>query len=558
MKVRLTPSRLIAGIICILFLIPVLTIVGHIFLPASDTLSHLVDTVLPRYIWNSLGLMVGVGLLTALFGTGAAWLVTSYRFPGSVVFEWALFLPLAVPTYVIAYAYTDFLQFSGPLQTAIRDIFDLGPRDFRLPEIRSLSGAILTFSFVLYPYVYLITRAALLTQSESLSSAARTLGLGARSRLFRLTLPMARPAIAAGVALVLMETLAEYGAVSYFGVQTFTTGIYRAWFSMGDKVAAAHLSVMLFAFVIVLFALEARSRRRVRFYQTDSRFKANVRARLDGRQGWIASLFCALPITLGFVLPVLFLLRLMGRADSSVLNLRFAEQIQNTLTLALVTATLAVALAVIIAYARREAGHGWFRAWTRIASLGYAIPGTIIAIGVLIPFAAFDNAFDGWMREAFGISTGLLLTGSIAALVFAYLVRFLSVSLQTVESGMEKISPAMDAAALTLGAGLMRRLREVHAPLLRGSLFTAFLLVMVDVMKELPATLIMRPFNFETLAVTAHNYAADERLAEAAFPALTIVLVGLIPIIILMRATVTRLTGSETASKERKAADFVA
>lgn len=520
--------------IVILIGVPVVTVLAHLFIPSSGVWPHLAATVLPGYVANSLWLMIGVGLGTLLVGTATAWLIVMTEFPGRKLLEWLLILPLAAPAYVIAYAYTDFLQVSGPVQSLLRDLTGWTAQDYGFPPIRSLGGAIFVFIFALYPYVYLTARAAFLQQCESAVEAARTLGCTNWSAFRRVALPMARPALAAGVTLALMETLADFGAVSYFGVQTFTTGIYRTWFSFGDRVAAAQLASLLLAFIAVLLLIERRSRRGARYDQGRAQMRASAVTRLVGLRAMLAQAVCALPVLFGFLLPTGILLALLLTHEGG-LSRGYGALIGNTVTLAAITAVLAVGLALAIVYALRLGGGLAVQATARLAALGYAIPGSIIAVGVLIPFAAFDSAMDNVMRETFGVSTGLLLSGGIAAMVFAYLVRFLAVSQQTLQAGMDRITPSMEAAAATLGASRLRILARVHAPMLRGSLLTAALLVFVEVMKELPATLIMRPFNFDTLAVRAHNLAADERLAEAALPALTIVLVGLVPVYILSR-----------------------
>lgn len=531
------------GLAALLICVPVITVVYHLTLPAGETWGHLAATVLPRYVQNTLWLMLAVGIGTLIGGVGTAWLVVMCRFPGRRLFEWALILPLAMPTYVIAYVYTDFFQVSGPVQTAIRALTGWSARDYWFPEIRSLGGAMVLFSLTLYPYVYLAARAAFVQQCACVLEAGRTLGCSPGAAFSRIALPMARPALAAGVALVLMETLAEFGAVSYFGVQTFTTGIYRAWFSLGDRVAAAQLSTMLLAFVVMLLLVEHLTRRGARYFDTSRQVRALSRYELAGWRRWAATGFCLVPVVLGFALPAGILVGLAWDGAAGQIGARSLVLISNSVTLAAVTAVLAVGLGLMLAYGMRRSTAAIPQAAGRVAGLGYAIPGSIVAVGVLIPAAAFDNALDGWLRQTFGISTGLLLTGSIAALVFAYLVRFLAVSLRTIQGGLERITPSMDAAAATLGAGRLRTLARVHVPMLRGSLLAAFLLVFVDVMKELPATLIMRPFNYDTLAVQTYNLAADERLAEAAVPALAIVLVGLIPVIMLSNLIARSRTG---------------
>lgn len=534
-RFKVSPDNALALLVAVLIGLPVAMVVVHLFLPSEGTWTHLADTVLADYIANSVWLILGVGAGTFLVGTGAAWLVAMNEFPGRRVFEWALILPLAVPAYVLAYAYTDFLQVSGPVQGLLRDVTGWGVRDYWFPQIRSLEGAVLVFVFALYPYVYLAARAAFLQQCECVIEAGRTLGCTPWRAFRRIALPMARPALAAGVALALMETLADFGAVAHFGVATFTTGIYRTWFSFGDPVAAAQLASVLLGFIALLLFVERASRRGAKYFDTSRRVRPLGEQRLTGWRAWTATAACALPLLLGFVIPAAILLALALGKGAGQLDSDYLGIIANTVTLAGLTAAIAVALALMLSYALRAGADRPTQAAARLAGLGYAIPGSIIAVGVLIPFAAFDNALDALLRETLGVSTGLLLTGSVAALVFAYLVRFLAVAQQTTRAGLERITPSMDAAAASLGAGRWRILKRVHTPMLKGSLLTAFLLVFVEVMKELPATLIMRPFNYDTLAVTAYNLAADERLAEAATPALTIVAVGLIPVIVLSR-----------------------
>ena len=523
-------------LIALLFIVPIATVTAHVLMPRnSDVWSHLAATVLPRYIWNTVWLILGVGVIVPVVGAGTAWLVTVCRFPGRRFFEWALILPLAVPAYVMAYAYTDFLQFTGPLQSALRDVFDLAPRGYWFPEIRSLPGAVAMLAFVTYPYVYLLARASFLEQSVCALEVSRTLGCTPWQAFRRVSLPLARPSIAAGTALALMETLADFGTVSYFGVQTFTTGIVRAWAAFGDRIAAGQLAAVLLGFVFLILLLERQSRGRARYYHTSARYRHLPGYRLRGGKAVAAVVACTLPILLGFALPALILIKLALGISGAGLGARFLDLAWNSFTLAAVTAAFAVILAAILAYGQRLSPTPLNLLAIRIAGMGYAIPGTVIAIGVLIPFAALDTAVDNFMRANLGVSTGLLLTGGIAALVFAYLVRFMAVALHTVEASMGRIKPSLDDAARTLGHGPVGTLLRVHAPLMGGSLATAGLVVFVDVMKELPATLVMRPFNFDTLAVQAHNLAADERLAEAATAALSIVAVGILPVILLSK-----------------------
>jgi iron(III) transport system permease protein len=512
--------------------LPVLAVASHVIVPTDGLWAHLVSTVLGTYIVNTLWLALGVTLGTAVIGVGTAWLVTNCRFPGRGIFEWALILPLAVPAYVLAYAYTDFLQFSGPVQTLLRDLTGWGPRDYWFPPIRSLGGAIAVLTLVFYPYVYLLVRASLLQQSGSAFEIARTLGCGPWAGFCRVVLPLIRPALAAGLALVLMETLADFGTVAYFGVPVFTTGIYRAWFSFGSPAAAAQLSTLLLGFVLLVVLLERWSRGQARYHHTSDSLRPTGTHRLRGVRAGLAVAACALPLTLGFLLPAGLLLRMTLLQGDAQFGPRFVQLTLNSVTLAAVTAALAVALALLLGYAARLRPRARpIAVANRIAAGGYAVPGTVIAVGTLIPFAAFDNALDAWMRATFGVSTGLLLTGSIVGLIYAYLVRFLAVSLHTVEAGLAKIRPSLDDAARCLGSRPGGIVCRVPAPLLWSSLFTAGLLVFVDVMKELPATLILRPFNFDTLAVEAYNLAKDERLAEAAATMASDGAAGLLPVI---------------------------
>ncbi len=532
-------------LIAALLAVPVVVVLANVFMPGQGTWAHLAGTVLPEYIANTLWLLAGVSVMVIFGGVSTAWFVTTCRFPGQRMFEWTLILPLAMPAYIMAYAYTDLLQFTGPVQTWLRGATGWQAREYWFPEIRSVGGAIAMLGLTLYPYVYLVVRAALLEQSVGITEVGRTLGYGAWRSFFRIALPLARPAIVAGTSLALMETLADFGTVSYFAVPTFTTGIYRAWLSMGDRVAAAQLSALLLGFVVLVLALERWSRGRARYYDGRGR-RRDARYQLRGVAAWMAALICCVPLVLGFLLPAALLLRMTLVEGDAHFGARFVALTLNSFTLAGVTATAAVVLALIMAYAMRLRPGPLVVAANRLAGLGYAIPGAVIAIGILVPVARLDNAIDAWMRANFDISTGLLLTGSIVALVYAYLVRFLTVALQTVEPGLAKITPSMDEAARSLGVGAAGTLVKVHAPLMRGTLLTAALLVFVDVMKELPATFVMRPFNFDTLAVHAYNLAADERLAEASTSALAIVAVSLLPLIVLSR----RIAVSRTTAKD--------
>ena len=513
---------------------PVLFVLSSIFADSGEVWSHLASTVLPRYLLNSFLLSVGVAIGVSVIGVGTAWLVTMCDFKGRWLFEWALLLPFAAPAYILAYTYTEWLEFYGPVQITLREIFGWSSvNDYWFPDIRSIGGAIALLTLTLYPYVYLLTRVAFLEQSTRTLEASRSLGRGPWRSFLTVALPLARPAIIAGLALALMETLNDFGTVQYFGVDTFTTGIYRTWFGMGERVASAQLAAVLMMFILWLILLELWSRRQAKFYQTSSRHQHLQRFQLQGIRSFLATVACSLPIILGFLVPAGLLLQMTIANGGKSFDSRFWNFASHSLTLATVTAGLAVAIALLLAYGVRLNPTLGMRLAARVAAMGYAIPGSVIAVGILIPIGRLDNAIDSWMRSLFGISTGLLLSGTISALVFAYLVRFLAVAFGSVESSLGKIKPSLDDAARSLGHDSSSTLVKVHAPMMWGGLLTAAMLTFVDVMKELPATMVIRPFNFDTLAVRVYNLASDERLSEAAGPALAIVLVGMVPVILL-------------------------
>jgi iron(III) transport system permease protein len=512
--------------------LPIAVVVANVFTPGESAWPHLVQTVLPGYVANTVWLMLGVAWGVVSMGVLSAWLVTAYRFPGCRIFEWALLLPLAMPAYVMAYAYTDWLQFTGPVQTWLRALTGWQVREYWFPDIRSLYGAVAMFSFALYPYVYLLARTAFLNQSRTALEAGRLLGYGAWGSFFRVALPLARPGIAAGTTLALMEVLADFGTVSYFAVQTFTTGIFRAWQSLGDSVAAAQLATCLLGFVAVVLLAERLSRGGARYHNAAPR-KPLPPQTLRGRAAALAFVACAAPIVFGFLLPGGILLKLVLTDSEAPWTARLATLMTNSFTLAGVTAVVTVGVATLMAYAGRLTKRPLVAFANRAAGLGYAVPGAVIAVGILVPLGRLDNLLADWLRAQYGWQTGLLFTGTIAALVYAYLVRFLAIALQSMDAGLTRITPSMEDAARSLGATPAGTLARVHVPMLSGSLFTAALLVFVDVMKELPATFALRPFNFDTLAIEAYNLTKDERLAEAALPALVIVAAGLIPLIVL-------------------------
>jgi iron(III) transport system permease protein len=523
-------------LVALVFSIPVLTIAGFVFEPSGENWQHLKDTVLAEYLTNSALLVLGVTAGTLSIGVSTAWLTALCRFPGKKLLVWALLLPLAMPAYIIAYTYTGMFDFAGPVQTWLRELTGWGYGDYWFPEVRSLGGAMLMLSLVLYPYVYLLARAAFLEQSICVLEVSRTLGCGAWCSFYRVALPLARPAIVAGLSLALMETLADYGTVSYFGLGVFTTGIFRTWFGLGDSVAAAKLAALLLLFVFSLVVVERLSRKQARYHHTTNKYSQLPEYQLVGWRAWVATLMCSLPVIFGFLLPGGQLAFWATQTWQEMVDESFMLLTLHTVLLGLSAALLAVLLALFLAYGKRMIGGALVNASIRISAIGYAVPGTVVAVGIIIPFAWLDNGIDAFMREHFDYSTGLMLSGTLFAVMFAYMVRFLAVSLQTVESGLGKIKPSMDDAARSLGYRPRETLRKVHMPLMKGSLLTALLIVFVDVMKELPATLILRPFNFNTLAVRAFELASDERLADSSTAALMIVAVGLLPVIYLSRS----------------------
>ena len=526
---------LVVGV-SLLLALPVLTVFITALQPVGAVWQHLADTVLADYVRNSLLLMLGVGVGTLLIGVPTAWLTSIHEFPGRRFFEWALLLPMAIPAYIIAYTYTGLLDFAGPVQTALRESFHWSRQDYWFPEIRSLPGAIIMLALVLYPYVYLLARAAFLEQSVAVLEVSRSLGAGPWRRFYAISLPMARPALIAGVSLVQMEALADYGAVQYFGISTFTTGLFRVWYGMDDSIAAAQLAGLLLLFVFALLLFEQLSRRLARFHHTGNRQFRPARLLLTGRWGWLAALACLLPLLFGFLLPAGQLVVWAIDTAPRMMDGRFFSLLVHSLSLALGAALLILMLALLLGYGRRLRPWPLVRGAVQIAGLGYAVPGAVVAIGVMLPLAAIDRSVDGWARQWLGLSTGLLLSGTVTALLLAYCTRFLPVALQSVEAGLARIRPSMDDAARALGSTPRAVLWRVHVPMLRGSLLAAVLLVFVDVLKELPATLILRPFNFNTLAVRTYELASDERLADSAGFALAVVLAGIGPVILLSRA----------------------
>jgi len=494
----------VAAFVCL----PIIAVGWLALNPAENIWPHLASTVLPGYLFNTLMLMLGVAIGTLAIGVFSAWFITHYQFPGRQLLSWALLLPFAVPAYVIAHVYTDLLEFAGPVQSLLRDVFGWkGSKDYYFPAIRSLGGAITMLVLVLYPYVYLLARAAFLEQSASILEAAQALGLSRTQRLFRIALPIARPAIAVGLAMALMETLNDFGTVDYFAVRTLTAGLYDVWLGMGNLGGGAQIASLILLFVLCLVGIEKFSRRAQSNAQSSSsRFRTFEREQLQGSQAFFMSAFCALPVILGFIIPATVLVRYSIIYFDVSWNADFLSIAWNSISLSTLAALAAVSLGLLLSYSKRMLNSSMLNLAVLISSLGYAIPGAVLAIGVMIPFTRFDNTLDAFMREHFDVSTGLLMSGSIGILVFAYTVRFLAVAFGGID-----------------------------LPLMRSGLLTAALVVFVDGMKELPATLILRPFNFDTLATQVYQFASDELIGESALFSLLIVLVGLLPVVLLSK-----------------------
>jgi iron(III) transport system permease protein len=528
--------------------LPLVGVASSLFTPQGDLWRHLAQTQLSDIVGNTFVLLLVVGLGTTIIGAGTAWLVTMCRFPGSRLLQWALLLPLVLPTYIIGYAYADLLAFAGPMQGALRDATGWRRGDYWFPDLGSAGGVALLFTLVLYPYVYLAARTAFLAQSQALIEASRILGHGPWRTFLRVGLPLARPAVAAGVALALLEALADFGTVQYYGVHTFTTAIYRTWYGLGNREGAAQIAVVLIAIAALLVLVERQSRGGSRFHIASNLRHQGDPAELAPWPAAAAALACGLPIVLGFIVPTAHLAQLAWRSGATLTDARFLGDAANSLTLAATAAAIIAALALFLSYAGRLERRRSLNRLIEFSSLGYAIPGAVIAVGVLLPLASADHGIDCLSRDLFGLPSGLLLSGTAFALLLAYTVRFLAVGLANISPGLAAIDPAMDASARVLGAKPREVLRRIHLPLLRGPVLTAGIVAFVEVMKELPATLLIRPFNFDTLAIGVYRFASDERLAQAAVGSLVIVAVSLAPVIVLSRAITGRQIGWSTSS----------
>jgi len=522
-------------VITSLIAIPPFVVFGFIFLD-SEVWNHLKETVLSDYIINSLLLVFGVATLSAIFGVLSAWFTTMYEFRGRKTLEWMLVLPLAIPPFIVGYTYAGILDYSGIVQSTIREVFEFSSkRDYYFPDIMSLGGAILVISFVLYPYVYLIVKASFINNSSKLIEVGQTFGLNLTKSFFKIALPLARVAIVGSVSLVVMEAFNNYGTVHYYGVDTFSTGIFRVWFGMGDSISAGKLASILMIFIFLMLFLERLSRAKLKFTTKHEHFQSKRYRPSSKLSGFFIFLVCALPVFFGFIAPMLQLIFWSLDSLYVLFTTEYLELITNTFSIAFVASFIGVFLAFFIAFNGYRSSHWISSIVTRVATLGYAVPGAVIAVGVMLPFAFVDNSFDSFMREYFNISTGLLLSGTFFALIFGYIVRFLPVAFNSIDAGFSKLSKNLYEVSTSLGYSKFKTLYKIYLPLLKPSLLTAMILIFIDILKELPATLILRPFNFDTLATRAYELASNEMMPESAIYSLSIIIMGLIPVLFLVK-----------------------
>lgn len=514
----------------IVMLMPIVSIIVLSLTPAENIWPHLLSTVLPVYIQTTLLLFLFVGVLSTVIGTLTAWLVTMYTFPGQRYFSWMLLLPLAMPTYVLAYTYTDLLEYTGPVQLFLRDIFQYTGTD--VFPIRSMAGASIIMSFVLYPYIYITARAGFLEISPSMLESSKLFNRSNLYTFFHVALPLTRPAIIAGLTLVLLEVLNDFGTVDYFALKTFSIGVYDVWFNMGNLAGAAQIAFVALLFVFLLIFIEKHVRRKQRFYQTNNYFTSYEKEQLVGKKAWLAFGLCFIPVLVGFIIPTITLAVYSFNYFEQSWTADFRHYIANSLLLAISAAVLTVLLALVLVYSRWIYDNKLTHAITRLSVTGYALPGIVLAFGLLYPLTRIDH----WLNSIFNDSLGLLLSGTVFILLFAYVVRFITIAIGSIESSFSKITPSMDMTARTLGYSRRQILFKFHLPLLKTGIFTVLILVFVDTMKELPTTLFLRPFNFDTLATHVYQFASDERLEECALGALIIVISGVLPIILLNRS----------------------
>ncbi len=527
----------------LLITVPVMMPIGILlysfFMPIDSTsqsldiFEHIRQTVLPIYLYNTLLLMTLVGIATSIIGVSTAWITSKYVFPLSKVLTPALVLPLAAPAYVIGYVYAELLEYAGPIQTYYRFIFNIEEINYYFPSIRSLGGAAFIISLVLYPYIYLLARTSFTQQSVIFNDTARVLGVSEKKLFWKVALPVARPAIAGGIALVLMETIADFGVVEHFGVPTFTVGIFRTWYGMGQYNAALQLAGWLFIIVAFLVIAEQFARKG-QYFNPISGYKHRKKKKLMGLTGLAAMIICLIPVIFGFVIPFLILIKHAISIGDPIVGKNFSKLLLNTIYVATLAAFFCSAISIWLSYSQRLRNDLFTSLGIRISTLGYAIPGMILAIAVLVPLSSFDKFLSKFLQHYIDEFGGLLITGSVAALIFVYIARFLTISYNSSQMGLNSIHYNLDAAARTLGSPPLKVLRKIHIPLLRPAVLSGFLLVFIDIIKELPATLILRPFNFETLATRVYRLASDERISEASTAALTIIFLGLVPIFLIL------------------------
>jgi iron(III) transport system permease protein len=516
-------------------LVPLFVIILEFLRPASGIWQHFITSLIPEYLKNTIILLAGTGLLTFIMGTGSAWLVSMYRFPGRIFLSWALVMPITIPAYILGYTWAGMLDYTSPLYTLLRERWAVDTGAYLFFNLLSTEGAIVVFSLSLYPYVYLISRAFFMSQSAAMLETAASMGRSPMQGFFLVALPMARPAIVAGVTLVLMEVLNDYGLVRYFGVDTFTTGIFSAWFAFGDRSTALRLAGWLVLMVLLIIMLEKMQRGRARFDVLGSSYRPISRRDPGRAAGIMASAACSVPFVLGFLLPFVTLLMWTIRTAPVVVDMSFIRLTANSFMLAASAALTGMAVAMLLLFSLRVSRSRVVYFLSKTATLGYALPGAVVAIGILIPLLAIDSGFRQMQEIIAGGSMRLMISSSLFALVYAYLVRFLAVGYNSLEAGYERISPSIDESAASLGSSKRRLLKELHLPLLRGTLLGGGLLIFVDVLKELPLTLILRPFNFDTLAIRAFEYASDERVAQSAPAALVVIITAMVPAFMLNR-----------------------
>ncbi len=536
-KISVSPWSLGAIVIAFVMLAPIMAVIWIALHPVENIWPHLISTTLPRYLKNTLVLMVSVGAISAVVGASAAWLVTRYHFPGARWIQWALLLPLSIPAYVGAYALVDFLEYAGPIQTGLRSLFGWQTaRDYWFPEVRSMGAAIIVLSASLFPYVYILSRAAFREQSGAGEEVARSLGAGAVNRFLRVGLPLARPAIAAGAAIVMMETVNDFGTVDYFAVQTLTTGIFSVWLESNNAGGAAQIATVVLGLVIFLVTMEKVSRRKVQFFSLSTRHRAPSKAPLHGIWGWAATVACLLPFLIGFVLPTSVIAHHAFGNWARWGDPELIRALWNTVRVGGIAAVLTVLAGVFLVYGVRLSGRTLPRLLLPVTTIGYAAPGAVLAVGILIPLAVLDHKLADLVEVVTRAPAGLILTGSSFALVLAYCVRFFAIAQGAADGAMGRVPPSLAMAARSLGRTRGQTLKEVYAPLIRTSVGSALLLVFVDCVKELPATMLLRPFNFDTLATRVHDQASLENLGDASPGALMIVAVGLVAVGLLARA----------------------